>query len=92
MSNDNKSNDKLLLSLNTDNQTIDWIDDVEETKEHKHLSPVKHPQQDLFIADIFDTISLQLNISLIELTSKSPGIRSIMSPVITLSTFVPKPK
>ena len=32
----------------------------------KHLSPLKHPQQDFFIADIFDAISLQLDIASME--------------------------
>lgn len=31
-----------------------------------HLSPVKHPQQDFFIADIFDAISLQLDMASME--------------------------
>ena len=32
----------------------------------KHLSPIKHPQQDFFIADIFDAISLQLDMASME--------------------------
>lgn len=31
-----------------------------------HLSPMKHPQRDLFIADIFDAISLQLDMASME--------------------------
>ena len=32
----------------------------------KHLNPIKHPQQDFFIADIFDAISLQLDMASME--------------------------
>jgi len=32
----------------------------------QHLNPIKHPQQDLFIADIFDAISLQLDMASME--------------------------
>ncbi|MBS7829355.1 replication initiator protein A [Wohlfahrtiimonas chitiniclastica] len=39
---------------------------VESTKKPGHLNPIKHPQQDLFIADIFDAISLQLDMASME--------------------------
>jgi len=42
-----------------DPNTVDWIQ--ERDINHNHLSPVKHPQQDLFIADIFDAVSIQLD-------------------------------
>lgn len=43
----------------------------------KHLSPLKHPQQDFFIADIFDAISLQLDMASMEypLFALKAGIR-----------------
>jgi len=34
--------------------------------ENKHLNPVRHPQQDFFIADIFDAISLQMDMASME--------------------------
>ena len=39
---------------------------VESTQKSKHLNPIKHPQHDLFIADIFDAISLQLDMASME--------------------------
>lgn len=36
------------------------------TTSKKHLSPIKHLQRDLFIADIFDAISLQLDMASME--------------------------
>lgn len=43
-----------------DPNTVDWVE--EETGiSHNHLSPIKHPQRDLFIADIFDAVSVQLD-------------------------------
>jgi len=39
---------------------------VESPQKSKHLNPIKHPQQDLFIADIFDAISLQLDMASME--------------------------
>ena len=36
---------------------------VESDQKSQHLNPIKHPQQDLFIADIFDAISLQLDMA-----------------------------
>lgn len=43
-----------------DPNTVDWIE--EETGScYNHLSPMKHPQRDLFIADLFDTVSFQLD-------------------------------
>ena len=48
-----------------DPNTVDWVE--EETGiSHNHLSPVKHPQRDLFIADLFDAISLQLDMASME--------------------------
>jgi len=66
MYNDNKSNKQLLLSLKADDQTIDWVNELQTTPIKNHLSSVKHPQQDFFIADIFDTISLQLDMASME--------------------------
>jgi len=34
---------------------------LSQKQESKHLKPLKHPQQDFFIADIFDAVSLQLD-------------------------------
>jgi len=42
------------------------IQDLEKRKNKNHLSPVKHPQQDFFIADIFDAISFQTDIASLE--------------------------
>jgi len=42
------------------------IEDVECQIKPQHLSPIKHPQQDFFIADIFDAISLQLDMASME--------------------------
>jgi len=39
---------------------------VESNPKSQHLNPIKHPQQDLFIADIFDAISLQLDMASME--------------------------
>lgn len=36
------------------------------TKEKKHLSPMKHPQKDFFIADMFDNASFQNDIASME--------------------------
>jgi len=74
MSNNNKSNEQLLYTLKADDQTIDWVDKLEDVEIEQpklelvknHLSPIKHPQQDFFIADIFDTISLQLDMASME--------------------------
>ena len=65
MKNDNS---KLKLSVVRDQNTIDWIDSMSEKEvaTPNHLSPIKHPQQDFFIADIFDTISLQLDMNSME--------------------------
>ena len=61
-------NNKHKLSVVRDQNTVDWIDGmpVEEATISNHLSPIKHPQQDFFIADIFDTISLQLDMNSME--------------------------
>lgn len=63
----NNSN-KPKLSVVRDQNTVDWVDDapIEEAVTKNHLSPIKHPQQDFFIADIFDTISLQLDMNSME--------------------------
>ena len=60
---DNNSNNSV-SNEETDQNTIDWID--EQPKTAKHLNPIKHPQQDFFIADIFDAISLQLDMASME--------------------------
>ncbi|MBS7821600.1 replication initiator protein A [Wohlfahrtiimonas chitiniclastica] len=60
---DNNSNNAV-SNEETDQNTIDWIE--ESVKAAKHLNPIKHPQQDLFIADIFDAISLQLDMASME--------------------------
>jgi len=57
-------NNKLTSELEIDPNTIDWIDEVD--KITRHLNPIKHPQQDFFIADIFDAISLQLDMASME--------------------------
>ncbi len=46
--------------MNNDNTNIEIGRDL------NHLSPLKHPQQDFFIADIFDAISLQLDMRSME--------------------------
>lgn len=50
------------MNNNNSNECVN----VENIQESKHLSPIKHPQQDLFIADIFDAISLQLDMASME--------------------------
>ena len=54
---------KAVDKLKTD-QNI--TDSIKNQPKPQHLSPVKHPQQDFFIADIFDAISLQLDMSSME--------------------------
>ena len=44
--------------------TVEFLQ--ENTIDGKHLNPIKHPQQDFFIADIFDAISLQLDMASME--------------------------
>jgi len=63
--NDNK---KPKIEIVRDQNTVDWINETsaEEVATPNHLSPIKHPQQDFFIADIFDTISLQLDMNSME--------------------------
>lgn len=62
MSNDNKKtsfgSDQTLDE--SDPSTIDLMEE-ETGVSHNHLSSIKHPQQDLFIADLFDTVSFQLD-------------------------------
>lgn len=50
------------MNNNNSNECVN----VESTSKSKHLNPIKHPQQDLFIADIFDAISLQLDMASME--------------------------
>ena len=50
------------MNNNNSNECVN----VESTLKSKHLNPIKHPQQDLFIADIFDAISLQLDMASME--------------------------
>ncbi|MBS7835250.1 replication initiator protein A [Wohlfahrtiimonas chitiniclastica] len=59
---DNSNNE--LSNEERDPNTVDWIQD--NTIDGKHLSPIKHPQRDFFIADIFDAISLQLDMASME--------------------------
>lgn len=62
MNNNNKKNDLSLFE--SESSTLNCI---EETKIGlNHLNPIKHPQQDLFIADLFDALSLQLDQSSME--------------------------
>jgi len=49
-----KNISKAVDMLKTDQNIIDSIDNQPKPQ---HLSPIKHPQQDFFIADIFDAIS-----------------------------------
>ena len=65
MSNNSK---RIINDPQRDQNTVDWINEVSESDVpiSNHLSPVKHPQQDFFIADIFDTISLQLDMNSME--------------------------
>lgn len=43
-----------------DPNTVDWVE--EETGiSHNHLNPIRHPQRDFFIADLFEAVSLQLD-------------------------------
>lgn len=69
MKDDNKKahiqTDKEYGLTERDPNTIDWVEEETEIN-HNHLSPVKHPQRDLFIADIFDAISLQLDMASME--------------------------
>ncbi|OYQ85879.1 RepB family plasmid replication initiator protein [Wohlfahrtiimonas chitiniclastica] len=51
-------------NIDRDPNTIDWINNP--IKAANHLNPIKHPQQDFFIADIFDAISLQLDMASME--------------------------
>ena len=53
MSNNSK---RIINDPQRDQNTVDWINETSESEVAtiNHLSPVKHPQQDLFIADIFD--------------------------------------
>jgi len=50
--------------LDRDFNNVDWINET--LKIPNHLSPIKHPQRDFFIADIFDAISLQLDMASLE--------------------------
>jgi len=73
-------NDKIKTDLlqeeEKDNLTIDWINEDDNISPqnieneiaeiNNHLSPVKHPQQDFFIADIFDAISFQTDMASLE--------------------------
>lgn len=52
------------IDIERDPNTIDWINQPQ--KAPNHLNPIKHPQQDFFIADIFDAISLQLDMTSME--------------------------
>ena len=65
MSNNSK---RIINDPQRDQNTVDWINEVSESEvpTSNHLSPVKHPQPDFFIADIFDTISLQLDMNSME--------------------------
>ncbi|OYQ77515.1 RepB family plasmid replication initiator protein [Wohlfahrtiimonas chitiniclastica] len=54
----NKNNSEVHSCPNT----VDWID----SNIGNHLSPIKHPQRDFFIADIFDAISIQLDMASME--------------------------
>jgi len=71
MTNNNKKKKNLLIEKDTN--TIDWVDDCKSSivdttpKKIKKLSPIKHPQQDFFIADLFDMITLQLDQKSMEL-------------------------
>jgi len=59
------SNEHIIFEIEKDINTIDWIEENSITPPN-HLSPIKHPQQDFFIADIFDAISLQLDMTSME--------------------------
>ena len=56
----NHNSKSVPMNEERDQNTIDWIDGQQQILP-KHLSPIKHPQQDFFIADLFDAISLQLD-------------------------------
>ncbi|MBS7835256.1 replication initiator protein A [Wohlfahrtiimonas chitiniclastica] len=58
------NNSKPVNDHKRDPYTVDWINDAEKTTQH--LNPIKHPQKDFFIADIFDAISLQLDMASME--------------------------
>lgn len=58
-------------NIDRDPNTIDWINNP--IKAANHLNPIKHPQQDFFIADIFDAISWFCRIKKFK-TSFSTGI------------------
>lgn len=61
MSNDNKktgfSADQTLPER--DPNTLDWVEEIGVNQ--NYLNPVKHPQRDFFIADLFDAVSLQVD-------------------------------
>jgi len=58
------NNDNTNIEIERDPNTVDWLEDIPSTP--NHLNPIKHPQQDFFIADIFDAISFQLDLASME--------------------------
>lgn len=61
------NNSKNTKSVERDQNTVDMASVEGETKSvSQHLTPIKHPQQDFFIADIFDAISLQMDMASME--------------------------
>lgn len=61
MNNNNRNDDE----LERDPNTLDWVEE-ETGSAYKHLSTAKHPQRDFFIADLFDAVSLQLDMASME--------------------------
>lgn len=61
MNNNNRNDDE----LERDPNTLDWVEE-ETGSVYNHLSAVKHPQRDFFIADLFDAVSLQLDMASME--------------------------
>lgn len=58
------NNDNTNIEIKRNENTLDWVEGISVMP--NHLNPIKHPQKDFFIADIFDAISLQLDMGSLE--------------------------
>lgn len=54
------------LAINHIQEKLEQLQKKAKARKETHLSPVKHPQKDFFIADMFDSVSFQSDIASME--------------------------